>query len=62
MEISEVVNLNRIWLLLYGIFSGTFAFLLCELVKLLADRFSPFIFKMRNRKKNENKEKRGDKI
>lgn len=38
MEISEVVNLNRIWLLLYGAFSGLFAFALYELAVLLSDK------------------------
>lgn len=38
MEISEVVNLNRIWLLLYGAFSGLFAFALYELAVLLSGK------------------------
>ena len=38
MEIIEVVNLNRIWLLLYGVFSGMFALLIHDLAVLLSDK------------------------
>ncbi len=56
-EITDTLQLNRIWLLLYGTFSGAFAFLLYELACLLADRLIPFILKMCRQSKKNNKNK-----